>query len=841
MEQASGSISTYDSYGKLCAICTSRGDEKLFNVGLKGKKKLKEVSHERGDLKFAKLNFWKELFIHNSCRSQYTHPHNVQAFKRKKEEAKIPSFSPPKRKLRKSMSMCCDDVEDINTCSNFDWEENCCICGEEASREKERKKRQELRRKIKYVESSEFANNTLQKLSYLEDDFYREIYKRLCDTRDLVSLRAKYHHDCLMKLINQHTEKIKVPQKAYSSKIDQAMEEIFEFMLSSQECQFTINELKEAIKFSDAIPTENTIKERLQRRFKDQIVLSSRMGGVTYVCFADNLYDILTDAWYNNRKQSIEEEEERLIDTASELIRRKIRSTICPLNEYPASDKVFNNIDENIPPLLLRFLHNVIYKDKKQNDSNNILFTRKISSIAHAIMSAARPKSFLSPLQLAVGSTFYRKFGSKKIIEICYQLGFSCSYSEVKLYEICAASQLERQLINPFIQIVSDNSDFNVCTLDGKGTFHNLGSIEIITPGDSLQERTPIVRLPQSAVPKESELVEKNKIDLLLYTEKPGKGLSLIKIESIEKVLSFRTTIIVKLNNLWMFCKYINDNNFMGWNGFMSKICCCRNNYEVSKINFLPFINAPPSDYNTLYTALETASRLILKEGMKTCFITFDQPLYIKARDIVETKIFDQTLMVVRLGGFHLLMSFLGCIGEIMGGSGLKDVLSLIFAEGSVDKILNGHSYARGVRAHIILQQALSLLIFEELKYDSIEFKKLIASEDNFTYDMNIDEIHLNESFERLNQLFEIHLETIEKRGKTAKLWVQYFRMVSLMKQFLAAERMGDWESHLECIELMIPIFHAAGHFNYAKSARLYVQDMRTDIDESHERGRWTI
>lgn len=98
-----------------------------------------------------------------------------------------------------------------------------------------------------------------------------------------------------MKLINQYTEVIKIPQNTYSSKIDQAMEEIFEFMLSRQECQFTITEIKEAVKFSDVIPTDNTIKQCLKSRFSDQIVFSSRMGGVTYVCFAN---DILTDAWY---------------------------------------------------------------------------------------------------------------------------------------------------------------------------------------------------------------------------------------------------------------------------------------------------------------------------------------------------------------------------------------------------------------------------------------------------------------------------------------------------------------------------------------------------------------
>lgn len=48
----------------------------------------------------------------------------------------------------------------------------------------------------------------------------------------------------------------------------------------------------------------------------------------------------------------------------------------------------------------------------------------------------------------------------------------------------------------------------------------------------------------------------------------------------------------------------------------------------------------------------------------------------------------------------------------------------------------------------------------------TVEFKKLIESEDNFTYDINIDEVHPNEAFKRLNELFESHLEKIEKRGK---------------------------------------------------------------------------
>lgn len=127
MEQTSTSSNSHDLDGNLCAICTSTSTEKLVNVGLKGKQKLKEVSLERGDHKFVQLDISNEVFVHNSCRSQYTHPINVKAYKRKKEDEKNTSFSPTKRKLRSSStsSMNCSSEEELNVSSNFDWEENC--------------------------------------------------------------------------------------------------------------------------------------------------------------------------------------------------------------------------------------------------------------------------------------------------------------------------------------------------------------------------------------------------------------------------------------------------------------------------------------------------------------------------------------------------------------------------------------------------------------------------------------------------------------------------------------------------------------------------------------------
>lgn len=96
---------------------------------------------------------------------------------------------------------------------------------------------------------------------------------------------------------------------------------------------------------------------------------------------------------------------------------------------------------------------------------------------------------------------------------------------------------------------------------------------------------------------------------------------------------------------------------------------------------------------------------------------------------------------------------------------------------------------------------------------------------------MDFDELKSEEHLKKLNKIFESKLDEIENRRKTCKLWILYFKMVSLLKKFLAAERMGDWKSYLNCIKLMIPFFHTAGHFNYAKSARQYLQDKSCKIN----------
>ena len=70
-------------------------------------------------------------------------------------------------------------------------------------------------------------------------------------------------------------------------------------------------------------------------------------------------------------------------------------------------------------------------------------------------------------------------------------------------------------------------------------------------------------------------------------------------------------------------------------------------------------------------------------------------------------------------------------------------------------------------------------------------------------------------------------MNILSDNGPTAQLWIKYYNMITLAKEFIEAERSGEWHQHLDIIQNMLPCFHASGHFLYVKSAHLYLQDMR--------------
>ena len=147
------------------------------------------------------------------------------------------------------------------------------------------------------------------------------------------------------------------------------------------------------------------------------------------------------------------------------------------------------------------------------------------------------------------------------------------------------------------------------------------------------------------------------------------------------------------------------------WSGFMQMLHHNIAHPGKSSDIFLPMIDLTPSDPTCVRSTLEYVVDHA-RSYNTTPVITFDQQLWWIAFMIIEAQPKESPLhqIVLILGGFHTEMSFLCSIGSLMAGSGLKEVMTQVYAEGSVDHILSGKAVARAVRAHLLVDSALNTM-----------------------------------------------------------------------------------------------------------------------------------
>ena len=77
-----------------------------------------------------------------------------------------------------------------------------------------------------------------------------------------------------------------------------------------------------------------------------------------------------------------------------------------------------------------------------------------------------------------------------------------------------------------------------------------------------------------------------------------------------------------------------------------------------------------------------------------------------------------------------------------------------------------------------------------------------------------------------MQEKIELVTSKMIEESKTSKLWIGYIKIVSIIQNLIKADRLSSHSLHLPSIQESLPIFSAAGHFNYLKSAYLYLQSM---------------
>ena len=137
---------------------------------------------------------------------------------------------------------------------------------------------------------------------------------------------------------------------------------------------------------------------------------------------------------------------------------------------------------------------------------------------------------------------------------------------------------------------------------------------------------------------------------------------------------------------------------------------------------FLPMIDMYPGAGHVYYL-LNYLCKLATKQSFKP-IITFDQPLYWKASEIIHNAPVDSHLkdIVLLLGSFHTFMNFLGAVGTLMKGTGLKEILEVLYGENAVVHMLAGKSVQRAFRGHLLVEKSLNGMIALDITRSYISF-----------------------------------------------------------------------------------------------------------------------
>jgi hypothetical protein len=838
-----------------------RKGQTLLNATAQGLQTIKASCSSKGDL--ALLTFINEnqfsnnLKFHQACRTAFNKPVKVS---RNVAPVEKQLHTPIKKRLR-------------SECPSFNWKHNCFLCGVDINIS-DMGDRQSLRPHRRVLTSSpeDTIRQAIQQRLLSPDNnksaWAREVKGRMESCNDLFAEEAVYHAGCYIRFVRLQSRGC--GEISRGRPVNTAAQDAFDSLCDFLEttCDqnlYTIQQLHEQMAFlagsADNIYSTTTMKLKLEDRYGSQMFTVGHPGKPGMFCFKGFAEQVVSDKWYFDRANEKLNKEEKVIKQAARLIGCQVREMSYDTDHYPNPEDISLETANLVPPLLKMFIDQLIQD------------VRKAAGISQAIIQACRPRSCIMPILFGLGVEAHRKYGSAQLVTHLARLGFSVSVDEVTRYlqsVMVSNSGWHPEEVKgaTFIQFVADNVDHNVRNLTGLNTFHGMGIISAACFGCDVMEmrREKIKRLQGRLLMKDSCI--KQSVPIMQFYGSPGNGTGKVVFEPHSEC-EFKASSIVKyLNLLWHSASIqtVGNGRRPLWSGFMQSVCQ-GSHPRTAVVRMLPIIDLSPSDMTCVWSTLMFVAKQAEVLNVTTACIAFDQPLYIKALDIVLA---EEMKMVVRLGSFHTLMNFMGAVGSIMRGSGLENAFECIYGKCTVEHVMSGKAYSRAVRGHILVQSSLvSMLLRCLLPHDDstcygnnecetgIEadvssaalngdelaelqemFAEVLSNKvcvqanaviDNYECDkpvMDKQQLESSEVIKSLERKLNELMNNLCTQSRTAALWVQYIRHVDMLKAFIAAERLSDWGQHIDTFNVMLNVFAAAHHFNYAKSGRLYLQQM---------------
>ena len=135
--------------------------------------------------------------------------------------------------------------------------------------------------------------------------------------------------------------------------------------------------------------------------------------------------------------------------------------------------------------------------------------------------------------------------------------------------------------------------------------------------------------------------------------------------------------------------------------------------------------------------------------------------------------------------------------------------------------------YAKRLLAQSALFSIILDILIEENKIDITFLQDFYnkASHGDLT-EKEYVELFNSSQFKAFGTEIDKFMEAKKVESRTSALWLQYIDYITTVKLFIFPERTSNWIFHIDAMKRMLNLFAATGHINYAKSTRIYVQEM---------------
>jgi len=106
------------------------------------------------------------------------------------------------------------------------------------------------------------------------------------------------------------------------------------------------------------------------------------------------------------------------------------------------------------------------------------------------------------------------------------------------------------------------------------------------------------------------------------------------------------------------------------------------------------------------------------KVGQEYTLVTMDLATAKIAYDLIWSDHDLYQKVVLNLGPFHTMCSYMGAVGKMMSGSGFEDIVveAGLCASGSIEQVMSGRHYNRAIRVHHRMLDAVENMLLNAFR-----------------------------------------------------------------------------------------------------------------------------